>query len=254
VGLPCTAVQYIDNPDRSLVRQMLRLDEFIDMLIPRGGSGLHRLCRDQSTIPVITGGIGICHAYVDATADIESAVDIVENSKVQRPSVCNALDTLLVQSSIAAEFLPKIASRLAEHQVELRATTEAYKLLNPLNHGMNVVPAGPDDFDQEWLGMTLGVHLVSGVGEAIAFIQAHTTDHTETIVTNDFRNASRFVDELSSSAIFVNASTRFNDGGQFGLGAEVAVSTQKLHARGPMGLQELTTYKWVGYGDGHVRS
>jgi glutamate-5-semialdehyde dehydrogenase len=253
VGVPQTAVQYIDNPDRDLVAQLLRLDQYVDMLIPRGGSGLHKLCKEQSSIPVITGGIGICHLFVDESADLDRAVDIVENSKVQRPSVCNALDTVLIHPAIAEEFLPKMAARLAKSKVELRATSEAYDILNKLQHRASVVPAGPKDFDQEWLALILGVHLVANVDEAIAFIQEHTTEHTESILTNDWRNATKFVNALSSSALFVNASTRFNDGGQFGLGAEVAVSTQKLHARGPMGLEELTTYKWIGYGDGHVR-
>ncbi len=255
VDLPIASVQYIDNPDRALVAELLRLDEFVDMIIPRGGSGLHRLCKEQSTIPVITGGIGICHIFVDESANLERAVDIVENSKVQRPSVCNALDTLLVHPDVAEQFLPMMAQRMAERGVELRATSEALDLLNQEreNHQAIVVPAGPDDFDQEWLSLILGVHLVADVDEAIAFIQRHTTEHTESILTNNWAHATKFVTALSSSAVFVNASTRFNDGGQFGLGAEVAVSTQKLHARGPMGLEELTTYKWIGYGDGHIR-
>jgi glutamate-5-semialdehyde dehydrogenase len=253
VGLPQTAVQYIDNPDRELVAQLLRLDEYVDMLIPRGGAGLHKLCKEQSSIPVITGGIGICHLFVDKSADLDRAVDIVENSKVQRPSVCNALDTVLVHPAVAEDFLPKMALRLAKSNVELRATSEAFDILNKLQHEATVVPAGPEDFDQEWLALILGVHLVADVDEAIAFIQEHTTEHTESILTDNWRNATKFVNALSSSAVFVNASTRFNDGGQFGLGAEVAVSTQKLHARGPMGLEELTTYKWIGYGDGHIR-
>ena len=253
VGLPVTAVQTIANPDRALVAELLRLDQYVDMIIPRGGASLHRLCREQSTIPVITGGMGICHIYVDESADLVRAVDIIENSKVQRPSVCNALDTLLVHPAVAQALLPPLAARLAQSHVELRATPEAYTILSEGSHGARVVPAGPDDFDQEWLALILGVHLVADVEEAITFIQAHTTEHTESILTNDWANANRFVAALSSSAVFVNASTRFNDGGQFGLGAEVAVSTQKLHARGPMGLEELTTYKWIGYGDGHVR-
>jgi len=256
VGLPPASVQYIDNPDRALVAQLLKLDQYIDMLIPRGGAGLHKLCREQATIPVITGGIGICHMFVDASADLVRAVDIVENAKVQRPSVCNALDTLLVHPAVATDFLPRVAARLAQSKVELRATGEAFHILQNSSgspHGANVVAAGPDDFDQEWLSLVLGVHLVADVEEAITFIQNHTTEHSESILTNDMNHAARFVNALSSSAVFVNASTRFNDGGQFGLGAEVAVSTQKLHARGPMGLQELTTYKWIGYGDGHIR-
>ncbi len=253
VGLPETAVQYIDNPDRSLVTQMLKLDDYIDMIIPRGGSGLHRLCREQSTIPVITGGIGVCHIYVDESADLARAVDIIENAKVQRPSVCNALDTVLVHPSVAADFLPKMAKRLAKSDVELRAAGTALAILQRNGHNAAVVPAGPEDFDQEWLALILGVKVVAGVKEAIEHIQNHSTEHSDAILTNDWRNANQFVDEINSSAVFVNASTRFNDGGQFGLGAEVAVSTQKLHARGPMGLEELTTYKWVCFGDGHIR-
>ncbi len=252
-GLPATAVQYIDDPDRALVTQMLKLDQYIDMIIPRGGQGLHRLCIEQSTIPVITGGIGICHIYVDESADLDSAVDIIENSKIQRPSVCNSLDTLLVHPSIAAELLPKVAKQLAKSDVELRATGTALAILQRNGHKATVVPAGPDDFDQEWLSLILGIKVVNGVEEAIEHIHMHSTDHSESILTNNWNNANRFVNAINSSAVFVNASTRFNDGGQFGLGAEVAVSTQKLHARGPMGLEELTTYKWVCFGDGHVR-
>ena len=253
VGLPKTAVQYIDNPDRALITELLKLDKYVDMIIPRGGAGLHRLAVEESTIPVITGGMGICHIYVDESADLETAVDIIENSKVQRPSVCNALDTLLVHPTVAPTLLPMVAKRLAQSSVEIRATGEALDILTKSYHGCTVNPAGAGDFDQEWLGLILGVHLVADLEEAIAFIQAHTTEHTESILTNNWQHANRFVDALSSSAVFVNASTRFNDGGQFGLGAEVAVSTQKLHARGPMGLEELTTYKWIGYGNGHVR-
>lgn len=254
VGLPQSGVQYIDNPDRALVGQLLRLDQYVDMIIPRGGAGLHRLCKEQSTIPVITGGIGICHVYVDESADLERAVDIVENAKVQRPSVCNALDTVLVHEKVAGTFLPPMAARLAKSSVELRATGQALEILQQNGHGANVLPAGPEDFDQEWLAYILGVKVVGGLDEAINHIHDHSTEHSDSILTNNWANATRFVDEVNSSAVFVNASTRFNDGGEFGLGAEVAVSTQKLHARGPMGLEELTTYKWVGLGDWQVRT
>jgi len=256
VALPQTAVQYVDDPDRALVRQLLRLDAYVDMIVPRGGAGLHRLCREQSTIPVITGGIGICHIFVDESADLERAVDIVENAKVQRPSVCNALDTLLVHRAVAAEMLPQVARRLAQHGVELRATEEALPFLSADGVGGNgarVLPAGPEDFDQEWLALIMGVRVVDGLEEAITHIHEHSTEHSDSILTNDWERANRFVDEVNSAAVYVNASTRFTDGGQFGLGAEVAVSTQKLHARGPMGLEELTTYKWIGIGAGHVR-
>jgi glutamate-5-semialdehyde dehydrogenase len=253
VGLPETAVQYIDDPDRDLVAQLLRLDQFVDMIIPRGGNSLHKLCREQSSIPVITGGIGICHIYVDETADLERAVDIIENSKVQRPSVCNALDTVLLHPMIAEKLLPPLVTRLAQSGVEIRATSEAYDLLQHEDHGAKVVLASTGDFDQEWLGLTLGIQLVGDLEEAIGHIHRHGTEHTDVILTTNLEHATRFVNEVNSAAVFVNASTRFNDGGQFGLGAEVAVSTQKLHARGPMGLEELTTYKWVGYGDGQIR-
>ncbi|MEW5988843.1 MAG: glutamate-5-semialdehyde dehydrogenase [Chloroflexota bacterium] len=252
-GLPLAAVQYVDNPDRALVAQLLRLDQYVDMIIPRGGAALHKLCREQSSIPVITGGIGICHVYVDDSADLDKAVDIVENAKVQRPSVCNALDTVLVNRKVAADFLPAMAARLSRSGVELRADADALTILQANGHGAKAVPAGPEDFDQEWLALILGVKVIDGLDEAIEHIQTHSTEHSDSILTNNWANAGRFVNEVNSAAVFVNASTRFNDGGQFGLGAEVAVSTQKLHARGPMGLEELTTYKWVCMGDGHIR-
>jgi glutamate-5-semialdehyde dehydrogenase len=251
VGLPQTAVQIIPDPDRALVAQLLRLDSYVDMIIPRGGAGLHKLCREQSSIPVITGGIGICHIFVDASADLARAVDIVENAKVQRPSVCNALDSLLVHEQVAAEFLPQVAARLAQSGVELRAEPLAWEILQEA--GAAVLPAGPDDFDQEWLSLILGVKVVTGLDEALEHIQRHSTAHSESILTNDWANGQRFVNEVDSAAVYVNASTRFTDGGQFGLGAEAAVSTQKLHARGPLGLEALTTYKWIGYGAGHIR-
>ena len=252
-GLPAAAVQTITDPDRALVTGLLRLDKNVDMIIPRGGAALHRLCREQATIPVITGGMGICHIFVDESADLARAVDIVENAKVQRPSVCNALDTVLVHSASAAAFLPAMAERLARSNVELRATPDALAILQAAATPATVVPAGPDDFDTEWMALILGVKIVDSLDEVIAHIQDHSTEHSDSILTNDWANAQRFVNEINSAAVFVNASTRFNDGGQFGLGAEVAVSTQKLHARGPMGLEELTTYKWVCIGDGHIR-
>lgn len=252
VGLPEDAVQYIADPDRALVTELLRLDQYVDMIVPRGGAGLHRLCREKGTIPVITGGIGICHIFVDESADLKRAVDIVENAKVQRPSVCNSLDTLLVHRNVANVVLPDIARRLSMNDVEFRAEGEAFDILKTVGDA-SVIPAGPDDFDQEWLSLVLGVKLVSGVDEAIAHIRAHSTEHSDSILTNDWTRANAFIDQVNSAAVFVNASTRFSDGGQFGLGAEVAVSTQKLHARGPMGLAELTTYKWIGIGHGDVR-
>jgi glutamate-5-semialdehyde dehydrogenase len=252
-GFPRTAIQYIDSPDRALVTQLLRLDQYVDMIIPRGGAALHKLCREQATIPVITGGIGVCHLFVDASADQPRSLAIVENARVQRPSVCNSCDTVLVHRAVAAEFLPKLAARMGECKVELRAMGAALALLQADPRGAVVVEAGPEDFDQEWMTLILGVKVVDGVEEAIAHIYAHGSEHSDGILTNDWANANRFVAAINSSAVFVNASTRFNDGGQFGLGAEVAVSTQKLHARGPMGLEELTTYKWVCIGNWDIR-
>jgi glutamate-5-semialdehyde dehydrogenase len=252
-GLPEDAVQYIGEPDRELITQLLRLDRYVDMIIPRGGAALHKLCREQATVPVITGGMGICHIFVDASADLARAVDIVENAKVQRPSVCNALDTLLVHEAVAPAFLPQVVARLRRSGVEIRAEPEALALLPEVDGQPAIRPAGPDDFDTEWMSLVLGVKVVPGLDAAIEHIQEHSTEHSDSILTNDWRSANRFVDEVNSSAVYVNASTRFTDGGQFGLGAEVAVSTQKLHARGPMGLEELTTYKWIGIGAGHIR-
>lgn len=254
VGITTSAIQYIANPDRALVTQLLRLDQYVDMIIPRGGAALHRLCREQSTIPVITGGMGVCHLFVDYNADQARSVDVIENAKVQRPSVCNSLDTILVHERIAADFLPQVAARMAQCGVELRADVRAMEILTQVQSGAKVIPAGPEDFDQEWMALILGIRVVDTLDEAIDHIQTHSTEHSDGILTNDWSNATRFVNEINSSAVFVNASTRFNDGGQFGLGAEVAVSTQKLHARGPMGLVELTTYKWVCLGDFHVRA
>lgn len=253
VGLPVDAVQYVASADRALVTQLLRLDAWVDMIIPRGGAALHKLCREQATVPVITGGVGICHLFVDASADAARSIDIIVNSKTQRPGTCNTLDTVLVHRAIAERFLPPMAARLAEKKVELRADADAYAILQGAPGAAHVLPAGPDDFDQEWLALILGVKVVDTLEEAIAHIQEHSLEHTDGILTNNWQHAMQFVNEVNSAAVFVNASTRFNDGGQFGLGAEVAVSTQKLHARGPMGLEQLTTYKWVGLGNWHVR-
>lgn len=250
VGLPQEAIQYIQDPDRALVGHLLKLHEYVDMIIPRGGAGLHRFCREISTIPVITGGIGINHVYVDVDADLAKAVPIIHNAKTQRPSVCNALDTVLVHEAIAAQFLPQVVEALAPAGVSFKAGPVALAIVG--DHPA-VAAAGPDDFDTEWLSLVLGLKVVPGLDAAIEHIRQHGTAHSEAILTNNWQHAQRFLNEVDASAVFVNASTRFNDGGQFGLGAEVAVSTQKLHARGPMGLQELTTYKWIVLGDGHVR-
>ncbi len=255
-GLPVDAIQFIDDPDRARVGELLQMYEYVDMLIPRGGAALHRYCRENSRIPVITGGIGICHLFVDQSADLGAALKVIENAKVQRPSVCNALDTVLVHQALAAEFLPRLVAHLSESGCRFRAHANALpflcedggKALLP-----NVGPAGPQDFDTEWLALVLGLKVVSGLEEAVEHIQAHSTGHSDGILTGDEANARRFTGIVDSAAVYVNASTRFTDGAQLGLGAEVAVSTQRLHARGPMGLRELTTYKWVIEGNYHVR-
>ncbi|QCR36973.1 glutamate-5-semialdehyde dehydrogenase [Nissabacter sp. SGAir0207] len=251
-GLPAAAVQAIDNPDRALVNALLRLDRYVDMLIPRGGASLHKLCREHSTIPVITGGIGVCHIFADESIDVEKALTVIESAKVQRPSACNSLETLLVHEAIASTFLPALSRRMADAGVTLHASPEALRLLQ--DGPAAVVPVTPQDYEDEWLSNDLNVTLVTGLEAAVEHIRAYGTAHSDAILTRSISNAERFVREVDSSAVYVNASTRFTDGGQFGLGAEVAVSTQKLHARGPMGLEALTTYKWIGYGDDLIRA
>ncbi len=249
-GLPADAVQFIDDADRARVLELLQLDQYVDMIIPRGGAGLHQFCREHSRIPVITGGIGICHLFVDDSADLDAAMKIIFNAKVQRPTVCNALDTALVHRAVAAEFLPRLVDHLATAGVTFRADASAQPYLA---NDPRVAPAGPQDFDTEWLSLVLGLKVVDSLDEAIAHIAAHSTAHSDGILTATDEHAQCFIAEVDSAAVYVNASTRFTDGAQFGLGAEVAISTQRLHARGPMGLRELTTYKWVVVGNGHVR-
>ncbi len=251
-GLPAAAVQAIDNPDRELVAQMLKLDRYIDMLIPRGGAGLHKLCREQSTIPVITGGIGVCHIFVDQDVDFDKALAVISNAKVQRPSACNSLETLLVHEAIAADFLLALSNKMAEQKVTLHASPAALNLLS--SGPATLVAVEPENLVDEWLSLDMNVEIVSDIDAAIQHIRTYGTAHSDAILTRSIRQADYFVQRVNSAAVYVNASTRFTDGGQFGLGAEVAVSTQKLHSRGPMGLDALTTYKWVGYGDDLVRS
>ncbi|HBZ1076538.1 TPA: glutamate-5-semialdehyde dehydrogenase [Klebsiella pneumoniae] len=250
-GLPAAAVQAIESPDRALVGEMLKMDKYIDMLIPRGSAGLHKLCREQSTIPVITGGIGVCHIFVDETAEIAPALKIIVNAKTQRPSTCNTVETLLVHRNIADTFLPALSKQMAESGVTLHAAPSALPALQ--NGPAKVEPVKAEQYDDEYLSLDLNVKVVADMDEAIAHIREHGTQHSDAILTRTLRNANRFINEVDSSAVYVNASTRFTDGGQFGLGAEVAVSTQKLHARGPMGLEALTTYKWIGFGDDTIR-
>jgi glutamate-5-semialdehyde dehydrogenase len=255
-GLPAKAVQLIENPDRTLVLGLLQLHQYVDLIIPRGGAGLHAFCRENSRIPVITGGIGICHIFVDESADLERALPVIHNAKTQRPSVCNALDTLLVHRSVASAMIPRVIDFLGSAGVTFRIHESALPHLAP--EGRALPPcariAGPEDFDTEWMSLILGIKVVDGIEEAIAHTNAHSMGHSDSILTANEANAVRWINEIDSAAVYVNASTRFTDGGQFGLGAEVAISTQRLHARGPMGLHELTTYKWVAEGNYHVRN
>ncbi len=254
-GLPAKAVQFIDDPDRSLVLGLLQLHEFVDLIIPRGGAGLHSFCRENSRIPVITGGIGICHIFVDESADLDKALPVIYNAKTQRPSVCNALDTLLVHRSVASAMIPRVVDFLGAAGVTFRAHESVLPYLADKGRALpsSILIAGPEDFDTEWMSLVLGLKVVDGIEEAITHTNAHSMGHSDSILTEKEANAIRWINEIDSAAVYINASTRFTDGGQFGLGAEVAISTQRLHARGPMGLRELTTYKWVAEGNYHVR-
>jgi glutamate-5-semialdehyde dehydrogenase len=252
-GLPGDAILFVDDPDRARVTELLALDGCVDMIIPRGGAGLHRFCREHSRIPVITGGVGICHLYVEESADLERSLEVIHNAKTRRPSVCNALDTVLVERPVAAKFLPMVVSRLEKDGVTFRAHENALPFLGrPLP--ASVKPAGPEDFDTEWMSLVLGLKVVDTLDEAMEHIALHSQNHSDGILTENREHAARFTAEVDSAAVYVNASTHFTDGAQFGLGAEAAISTQRLHARGPMGLRELTTYKWVAEGDYLIRT
>ena len=228
-GLPAATVQAIESPDRALVGEMLKMDKYIDMLIPRGGAGLHKLCREQSTIPVITGGIGVCHIYIDHSADVAEALKVIVNAKVQRPSACNSVETLLVHQDIAERFLPALSKQMAESGVSLHADAASLPALQ--NGPASVEPVKAEQYDNEYLSLDLNVKVVADQDEAVAHIREHGTQHSDAILTRTLGNANRFINEVDSSAVYVNASTRFTDGGQFGLGAEVAVSTQKQRIR-----------------------
>ena len=250
-GVPADAIQAITNPDRDLVRELLQSRPGVDVVVPRGGQGLIDFVSETASVPVIETGWGVCHTYVDAGADLSVAERIVVNAKTRRPSICNALDTLLVDRTVASEFLPVVGQALADKNVS-RCTPAPTAL--PLLDGLGrVVALGDGDLDTEWLDLRMSVVVVDGLDEALGHIQVHGSGHSEAIVTRSLTHAERFLNEVDAAAVYVNASTQFTDGGEFGLGAEVGISTQKLHARGPMGLRELTTYKWVVRGDGHVR-
>lgn len=252
-GMPVDAIQFVDDPDRELVREMLQMDAYIDLIIPRGSNTLQQFCRDNSRIPVVYGGIGICHLFVDQSADLEASLRVIRNAKIQAPSVCNALDVVLVHQAVAEEFIPRLLSYLEGDGVIFRLDERAMRLL-PAAHPPLVQPAAPPDFDTEWLSLVLSVKIVDSLDEAIEHITLHSTHHSDGILTQDDSNVARFVAEVDSAAVYVNASTRFTDGAQLGLGTEVAISTQRTHARGPVGLRELTTYKWVIAGDYSVRA
>ena len=252
-GLPADALQLVEDTTRASANELMTATGYVDLLIPRGGAGLIRACVDNATVPVIETGTGICHVYVDGQADQAMALDILENAKCSRPSVCNACEVCLVGETIAGEFLPKLQKRLTQdraerglHPVELRLDEAAQAIISG-------TPAGEKDFDTEFLDYILGVKVVKGVDEAIAHIAAHSTGHSEAIVTADEKAARAFLNQVDSAAVYWNASTRFTDGGEFGLGCEMGISTQKLHARGPMGLQELCTYKYIIRGTGQTR-
>ncbi len=248
-GLPADTIQLIASEDRAHVREMLRLHEHIDMIIPRGSAALQQFCRETSTIPVIMGGSGICHLFVDATADPARSIDVIANAKAQRPTVCNALDTLLVHKEVAPKLMANLVQTLADKGVRFRLDQKAMRFISHPSCSL----ASDEDWEKEWLSLVLGIKIVDEIDEAIAHIQLYSSGHSDGILTEEGANADRFVREIDSAAVYVNASTRFTDGGQLGLGAEVANSTQKLHARGPMGLEELTSYKWVVRGNYHVR-
>ena len=292
-GVPEGAVQFIDNPDHALVKHFLQMNQYIDLMIPRGNVELIKFVAENARMPVVTGGIGVCHTYVDKTADLRKAVAIAYNAKVSRPTVCNALDALLVHKDIAKEFLPLVAAKwskagVARHrfspQVEMHCDERAMAILKSVRQaqdkpvrqaqgkpvrqaqgkpvrqaqgkpisGLKLKPATASDYGKQFLALVALVRVVDSLDEALAHIEKYGVGHSEAIVTEDYTNAMRFLNEVDAACVYVNASTRFSDGGQFGLGAEVAISTQKMHARGPMGLKELTTYKWIAFGSGQVR-
>jgi len=251
-GLPETSVQLITSTDRALVQRMLKLREFIDVIIPRGGEGLIKATIENATIPVIETGAGVCHTYVDQSADQDMALRIVYNAKVRRPTICNALDTLLVHRDLAPAWLPKMAAEWGKARVEIHADGESSRYLG--SAGAPFVPAAAEDWGKEFLSLVAAVKVVGSLDEALDHIREYGSGHSEAIVTGDDAAAARFLNEVDAAAVFVNASTQFTDGGEFGLGAEVGISTQKLHARGPMGLRELTTYKWIVEGTGQIRT
>jgi glutamate-5-semialdehyde dehydrogenase len=254
-GVPDGAVQFIENPDRTLVNHMIKMRHIIDLLIPRGGAELINFIAKNTSIPVITGGVGVCHTYVDRSANVDKAMAIAFNAKVQRPTVCNALDTLLVHTEIAPRYLPLLATKWAKAGVEMHCDERAWSILKSLKSepALKVIPSTDEDWGKEFLSLVAAVKVVNSLDEALAHIEHYGSGHSEAIITEEHNNAMRFLNEVDAACVYANASTRFTDGGQFGLGTEVGISTQKMHARGPLGLKELTTYKWIIIGNGQVR-
>jgi glutamate-5-semialdehyde dehydrogenase len=251
-GVPDGAVQFIENTDRKLVDDMLRMRQYIDLVIPRGGAGLIKLVRDNAAMPVVAGGIGVCHTYVDKSADMDKAVAIVFNAKVQRPTVCNALDTVLVHADIAQKYLPLMAAELAKAGVEMHCDKRAMAILKA-NSALKLKAATGEDWGKEFLALVAAIKVVDSLDEALEHIERYGSGHSEAILTEEYGAAMRFLSEVDAAAVYANASTRFTDGSQFGLGAEVGISTQKFHARGPLGVRELTSYKWIIFGSGQIR-
>ena len=257
-GVPQGAIQLIESTERALVNHMLQMRGIIDLIIPRGGAGLIKLVSENAAMPVLTGGIGVCHTYVDKSADLSKATAIAYNAKVQRPTVCNALDCLLVHSQIAQAYLPSIAKEWAKAGVEMHCDERALAILKVNNVILNevknlLVPAGDEDWGKEYLSLKAAIKVVDSLDEALEHIEKYGSGHSEAIVAEDYSVAMRFLNEVDTACVYANASTRFTDGSQFGLGAEIGISTQKFHARGPMALKELTSYKWIILGSGQVR-
>jgi glutamate-5-semialdehyde dehydrogenase len=251
-GIPDGAINFIENTDRSLVNRMLKMGNYIDLIVPRGGAGLIKFVRDNAVMPVVAGGIGVCHAYVDRKADIDKAVAIAFNAKVQRPTVCNALDSLLVHKDIASDYLPRVAAELSTARVEMHCDERSLSILKTI-YGFKLSSATDEDWGREFLSLVIAIKVVDSLDEALGHIERYGSGHSEAIVTEDNNSAMRFLNEVDAACVYANASTRFTDGAQFGLGAELGISTQKMHARGPLGLKEITSYKWVIFGSGQVR-
>lgn len=247
-GLPAESIQFVNDTTREVTTELMQCDKYLDLLIPRGGAGLIKAVKKNASVPVIETGVGNCHVYADASADLKMAVNIIDNGKTQRPSVCNAIESLLVHKDIAEKLLPMVKERFASHNVEIRGDAETQRIL-----GSSVVPATEEDYATEFLDYIISVKVVNDIDEAIAHIAKYSTGHSECIVTNSIASADKFQREVDSACVYVNASTRFTDGGEFGFGAEIGISTQKMHARGPMGLKEITSCKYLINGNGQIR-